>query len=118
MKSYSVFLSELNEGSSLSALTAALAELLQTVQNTGRSGALSTTLKITPTIKANNGSVDKVTITLEHSLKLPKPEQPSDFFYLTDDGETSRQHPRQHALELRQISDVPALSIRNATAAQ
>ena len=50
------------------------------------------------------GDVDKITVTVESQLALPKPQQPSDFFFLTDDAEPTRQHPRQHSLDLRDVS--------------
>ncbi|VTU38457.1 hypothetical protein H4CHR_04430 [Variovorax sp. PBS-H4] len=101
MKSFSLFINELNDGSTHAALTADLKELLQTVQSTGRSGVLTLKVKVAPAVKGTQGDIDKVTITADRSLTLPKPEQPTDFFWLTEDGETSRQHPKQHSLELR-----------------
>ncbi|MDQ1260601.1 MAG: hypothetical protein QG643_2427, partial [Pseudomonadota bacterium] len=44
----------------------------------------------------------------DRKLELPKPEQPSDFFWLTDEAEPTRQHPRQHALDLREAKTVDA----------
>ena len=38
MKSFSIFLADLNDGRTHSGLTADLGELLQTVKNTGRAG--------------------------------------------------------------------------------
>lgn len=101
MKSFSLFINELNDGSTHAALSADLKELLQTVQSTGRGGTLTLKIKVAPAVKGTQGDVDKVTITADRALTLPKPEQPTDFFWLTEDGETSRQHPRQASLELR-----------------
>ena len=55
-------------------------------------------------------TVDKITVTVDRKLELPKPDAPSDFFWLTDDAEPTRHHPRQHALDLRDAagSAVPA----------
>ena len=103
-KSFSILLHELNDGSTHAALTADIGELLRTVQATGRSGALTLKIKVAPATKTQMGFVDKITITADRKLELPKPEQPSDFFWLTEDGETSRNHPRQHDLELRDVS--------------
>ncbi|WP_213956297.1 hypothetical protein [Variovorax sp. dw_954] len=114
MKSYSVFLNELNDGTSHAGVTAALSEALQSVQSTGKSATLTTKLTITPAKKGASGATDKVTITFEYDVKLPKAEQPSDFFYLTEDGETSRQHPKQHSLELRQVETAAPLQFRTA----
>lgn len=103
-KPFSLLLNELNEGSTHAALTSDLGELLRTVQATGRGGSLTLKIKVAPATRNQIGSVDKITITADRKLELPKPEQPSDFFWLTDDGETSRNHPRQHTLELRDVS--------------
>jgi len=100
MKAFTHFLTDLNDGQTQAALTADLDELLRTVKSTGRSGALSIKLKVQPASKGGH-EVDKITITAERKLELPKPEQPSDFFWLTDDAEPTRQHPRQHQLDLR-----------------
>jgi hypothetical protein len=77
------------------------------VQATGRAGSLTIKVKVAPATRSNSGSVDKVTITADRKLELPKPEQPSDFFWLTEDGETSRNHPRQQDLPLRDVSASP-----------
>lgn len=100
MKTFSLFLVDLNDGRTHTALTADLAELLQTVKTTGRAGSITFKLKVAP---ANKGmhDVDKVTISCDRKLELPKPDAPSDFFWLTDDAALSREHPRQHALDLR-----------------
>ena len=44
--------------------------------------------------------VTAVVVNVDRTLALPKAEQPSDFFWLTDDAEPTRNHPRQHALDL------------------
>lgn len=69
--------------------SADLTELLCTVQNTGR---------------ADGGTTDRANITADRKLELPKAQMPSDFFYLTDDGETTRNHPRQQTLALRKVA--------------
>ncbi len=104
MKAFNQFLVDLNDGSTHSGLTNDLMELLQAVQNTGRSGSLTLKIKIASASKGGS-SVDKITITADRKLELPKPEQPQDFFWLTDEAEPTRQHPRQHALDLRNATD-------------
>ncbi len=101
MKAFNQFLVDLNDGSTHAGLTGDLQELLQEVQSTGRSGSL--TLKIKVASAAKGGSyIDKVTITAERKLELPKPEHPQDFFWLTENAVPTRQHPRQHDLDLRE----------------
>lgn len=103
MKSFSLFLADLNNGLTHSGLTADLHELVQTVQSTGRAGSMTLKIKIAPA--SRGGDVDKITIVADRKLELPKPEAPSDFFWLTDNAEITRQHPRQHALDLRDAQD-------------
>lgn len=104
MKAFNQFLVDLNDGSTHSGLTADLQTLLQEVQSTGKSGSMTLKIKIQSASKGGVG-VDKVTIVAERKLELPKPEQPSDFFWLTDDAEPTRQHPRQNSLDLRNAAD-------------
>lgn len=100
MRAFNLFLADLNDGSTHTGLTADLHELLIAVQNTGRGGSL--TLKIKVSSASKGGSmVDKITIQADRKLELPKPEQPQDFFWLTDEAIPTRQHPRQHNLDLR-----------------
>lgn len=105
MKSFAVFLADLNDGQTLAGLTGDLAELLQQVKATGRSGSLTLKVKVAPAAKPGQ-EVDKITITADRKLELPKPEAPSDFFWLTDEAEPTRQHPRQHALDLRSAKNL------------
>lgn len=114
MKSFAIVLCELNEGNIHAALTADLAELLRTVQATGRAGALTLKLKVVPAMKADGGTVDRINVTADRKLELPKSVMPSDFFYLTDDGETTRNHPRQQSLELREVSSAKPINFKEA----
>ena len=104
MKAFSLFLVDLNDGSTHNGLTSDLAELLQAVKSYGKSGSMTLKIKILPASKG--GDVDKINITAERRLELPKPEARTDFFWLTEDGEPTRQHPRQHNLDLRDAQDM------------
>jgi hypothetical protein len=90
MKSFNLFLQDLNDGQTHAGLTGDLNELLQAVQSTGRTGSMTLKIKIASASKGGN-EVDKITIMADRKLELPKPEQPQDFFWLTDDAEPTRQ---------------------------
>ena len=115
MKSYAIVLQELNDGMVNSGATADLAELLRTVQHTGRGGTLTLKLKVA---SASKGAVevDKITITVDRKLELPKPDSPSDFFWLTDEAEPTRNHPRQHALDLRDAGEPTPVTLKDVQA--
>lgn len=102
MKSFAMFIQDLNDGATLSGLTSDLGELIQTVQSTGRSGSLTLKIKVAPATKGQH-DVDKITVTADRKLELPKPEAPQDFFWLTDNAEPTRKHPRQQEIEFREV---------------
>lgn len=116
MKSFAHLLNEINEGSTHAALTQDMADLLRTVQTTGRAGKLTITLKVAPAVRnTSGGDIDRINLTVDRTLALPKPETPTDFFYLTEDGETTRNHPKQQTLELREVtSTTPPAQLKEA----
>ena len=81
MKSFNLFLADLNDGLTHTGLTADLHELVQTVQSTGRAGSMTLKIKIAPA--SRGGDVDKITIVADRKLELPKPEAPHDFCKIT-----------------------------------
>lgn len=104
-KSFTSFLNDVNDGQTHANLSGDLAELLRAVHDTGRAGALTIKIKVKPA--SNNGAVDKVVIEAESKLDLPKPDVRQDMFWLTDDLDLSRNHPRQGSLELKVASVKP-----------
>lgn len=99
MKAFTHFIAELNRGATNAALTGHLEELLQAVKTHGRAGALKITIKVVPAARNNSGA-DTINVVCDSQLALPKPQQPADFFFLTDDGQPTRQHPHQHELDI------------------
>lgn len=106
MRAFTHFIGELNRGNTNAALTAHLEELLQSVKAHGRPGKLKITLHVAPT--RNSSGADTINVVCDSQLALPKPQQPADFFFLTDAGEPTRQHPLQHELQL------PVREVHNA----
>lgn len=98
-KAFAVFLQDLRDGRAHAELSIQLAELIAKVKETGKGGAISLKIKIKPA--SRGGDVDKVVISDAITIDLPKPERGEDFFWLTDDNDLSRNHPRQASLELR-----------------
>ena len=100
---FNVLIAQINQGADNSNLSADMDELLRTVQATGRAGSLTITIKMVPAT-ADRQSVDKLTVQIDRGLKLPKPESAKDFFFITEDGELTRKHPKQQELELRDVT--------------
>lgn len=112
-KAFAVFLQDLRDGRAHSELSSMLGELLAKVKETGKGGAVSLKIKIKPAGRGQD--VDKVTISDEIKLDLPKPERGEDFFWLTEDNDLSRNHPKQGSLELREAPAAAPSTFKEAT---
>lgn len=104
-KAFAVFLQDLRDGRAHSELSGHLSDLISKVKETGKAGSLNVKIKIKPA--SRGGDVDKVTISDHISVELPAPERGEDFFWVTDDNDLTRNHPRQQSLELREASTQP-----------
>lgn len=112
-KPFTLILSELNEGADANGLTQKFSDLLSGVMNAGKSGKLTITVSVVPATKNKSGGVDKVNVSVDAKVKLPEHVSPADFFYLTEDGQLSRNHPRQQSLELKDVSGSGVVSENN-----
>ena len=106
-QAFAVFLQDLRDGRTHAEMSSGLADLLAAVKDTGKGGTLTLQLKIKP--GARGRDVDKVIIIDNVKVDLPKPERGEDFFWVNDDNQLSRNHPRQQSLPLREVqTDQPA----------
>lgn len=112
-RAFSLVLQDIRDGRTHSELTAALDELLAAVRNTGKAGSITLELKVKP--QRAGAEVDKVIVTDKVTTKIPKPERGDDFFWVTDDNNLSRNHPRQHSLDLRAAPTAAPLTFKEAT---
>lgn len=100
------FIEGLNLGQTNAELNHELQKALDSVRNTGKQSVLTLKLKFANASKNNSLSVDKVTVTPTIDLALPKHESEADFYWLTENSELSRKHPKQQELELRDTEKV------------
>jgi hypothetical protein len=98
-RAFSLVLQDIRDGRTHSELTASMEELLTAVRNTGKAGSITLEIKVKPNTRG--GDIDRVLVTDKVTTKIPKPERGDDFFFVTDDNNLSRNHPRQHSLDLR-----------------
>ena len=111
-RAFGVFLQELRDGRTHTELTTQMAALLEKVKETGKGGEITLKLKVKP---AGRGSdVDKIVIADSITVTLPKPERGEDFFWLTEENDLSRNHPRQHSLPLREAATPPLTTFKEA----
>lgn len=78
-------------------LTAQLAEVVQAVSATGKTGELTLKLKVKP-----NGS-NSVSIIEQVTAKVPEPPRGATIFFVTEAGDLLRDDPRQAKLPLRDM---------------
>ena len=90
-RAFSLLLQDIRDGRTHSELTNGMDELLQAVRNTGKAG----------------------TITLE--IKIKPASRGDDFFWVTDDNDLSRNHPRQQHLDLRTATSAAPVSLKEAS---
>ncbi len=112
-RAFSVVLQDIRDGRTHSELTTALDELLQAVRNTGKGGSIQLEIKVKPSSRGQD--VDRVTVTDKIVTKIPKPERGDDFFFVTDDNNLSRNHPRQNSLDLRSADSGAPMNLKEAT---
>lgn len=110
-KAFAITLQDLRDGRVHAELTQQFGDLLAKVQETGKAGDLTLKIKIKP---ATRGDVDKVTISDAITVNLPKPERGEDIYWLTEECELSRNHPRQGNLELRDATPTAPAQFKEA----
>jgi hypothetical protein len=111
-KAFAVFLQEVRDGRVHAELSSQLDELLTKVKETGKGGSITLKLKIKPA--GRGADVDKVVISDTTTVDLPQPDRGEDFFWLTESNDLSRNHPRQHSLELRDASTTTPTTFKEA----
>lgn len=96
---FGVLLSQMRKGQSHDELSRRLAEVVQAVQETGKAGSISYTVKVKPATKGNG-----VAVIVEDDIKhkLPQGDRTSIFF-ATEDGQLSRNDPNQQELRFQSI---------------
>lgn len=99
-KAFAVTLQDLRDGRTHAEMTEKFAQLIKEVEAAGKCGSISLTIKVSPASRAQ--PVDKVIVQPVVKLVSPKPEVGEDFFWLSDDAELCRNHPRQGDLPLRE----------------
>lgn len=111
-KAFAVFFQDLRDGRAHSEMSAHLNELIAKVKENRKGGSVTLTIKIKPA--SRGGDVDKVTISDQIKVDLPKPDRGDDFYWVTDDNDLSRNHPKQQSLELREATTSQPSKLKEA----
>lgn len=92
---FSAFLAEQRKGDLNAEATAALAEVVRAVSDTGKPGSVTVKITISPITKGQPG--DQVVISDQVNNKPPREDQTA-LWYVTDGGGVSRRGPHQMSI--------------------
>lgn len=107
-------LADVRAGGVIDDLDDILADVVQAVRNTGKTGELTLKLTIKP---ASKGDICTLFVDADIKTKLPRLDKGSTVFFADDDNSLTRRDPRQSEIPLRAIDD-PKEPIRNLETAQ
>jgi hypothetical protein len=102
---FAAFLQEHNRGASHTKASEALQEVVNAVVDTGKKGSVVLTVSLEPMKQADEGTL---LVTVNVVSKAPQEPACAAVFYADDAGNLTRKDPRQLALELEGIREVPA----------
>lgn len=97
-------LRDIRKGRPVEEATAALADVVRTVDETGKDGSVTITIKVKP---AKHGGPEK-TLIAEVKAKKPIAEIPPAVFFSDADGDLHRYDPRQEEMELGEVRKASA----------
>lgn len=112
IKAFAVILQDLRDGRVHAELSQQFGDLVTKVKETGKGGELTLKIKIKPATRG--ADVDKITVSDAISISMPKPERGEDIFYLTEDCELTRSHPKQQELALREVNTTTPAKFKEA----
>ena len=91
-------ITDLNDGAIASDLDRQLREVVMKARETGKSGSITLTLTVEPR------GADSVIVVAKTATKMPKIEEPKSIFFVNDDGELVREHPKQSTLPFKTVN--------------
>ena len=112
VRPFADFLREQSQGRTHEELSEQLHALIAAVTDTGKGGSLTLKLDIKP---ISAGDTSTLTVTDQIAVKAPKGDRPKSVFFVTGDGNLSRQDPRQLSFDgLREVPTTPTNELRSA----
>ncbi len=98
-------LRDIRKGRPVEEATMALADVVRAVDETGKEGSVTITLKIKP---AKHGGPEK-TLIAEVKSKKPIADIAPAVFFSDQDGDLHRVDPNQEEMQLDEVSDKPVM---------
>lgn len=91
-------LNNLRYGLAAEELSEKMAECIDASRETGKASEITLKIKIKPKKNSGQHFIEDIV-----SVSLPKPERMETIMFETDDGNLTREDPRQHKLNLRSV---------------
>jgi len=108
IRPFAELLTMLDRGTAHAEASRGLADLIASVRDTGKKGALSIAVEIAPL----KGATNQVVVAAQVTVKLPKSEPGSAVFWIDNAGNLTRNDPQQLAFEgMRVIEPEPARTV-------
>ncbi len=98
---FAAFVQNHEYGATHDELTRGLHDLLGAVQNIGKAGSLTLTVKAKP---VGRGDERQVTVAVSVSTKLPEMGSIEAIYWIDDEGNLTRSDPRQQELPLQMVT--------------
>lgn len=111
IKPFAAFLTTTNKGKTHAELSERLHELIGKVLDTGKSGAITLTVKVA----AEDADARRLTVTETISVKLPQPDARKSLFFADPTGNLTRQDPLQMSFDDSPVRGVPSETPSTAT---
>jgi hypothetical protein len=112
IRPFTAFLFEHQQGALHDELSQALHDVIAASTFTGKAGAVTLTVSVTPSSKINTESV---VVSGKVATKLPAPPLIEKTYYVDNDGNLSQRHPNQ--LSIDDVRTAPAPSAEARTVA-
>ena len=80
--------------------------LIEAVRNTGKAGKLTITIDVKPLAKHEGA----ITVRGKVTATVPKEESKDEVFFTTDEGEITRNHPKQDEFPAMKVLQHPAVA--------
>jgi hypothetical protein len=100
VRPFADFLQELDDGAVHAEMSSSLRDLIEAVNTTGKTGTLTLTIKAKP---AGRNAFGNLIVTHEVKVKEPDNDRPESVWFVTPDGNLSRDNPAQQRLPLREV---------------
>lgn len=91
-------ITDLNDGATASDLDRQLREVVLKARETGKPGSITLTLSVEPR------GADSVIVVAKITEKMPKAEEPKSIFFVDDEGQLVREHPKQSTLPFKTVN--------------